>query len=74
MANLPKKPTVAKTVWGNVRKIQYLRDISDDDLALMLECTTKTLRNYDHNPENIALKTIQLFCINADISAEVLLI
>lgn len=63
----PRKPSVSKTIWGNIRKIQYLRDISDENLALMLECSIKTIKNYDSKPECITLKTLQLFCINTEI-------
>lgn len=67
-------PSISKTVWGNIRKIQYMRDISEDDLALMLECSTKTLRNYDIKPECITLKTLQLFCINAEVGMAELIV
>ena len=69
-----RHPSISKTVWGNIRKIQYMRDISDDNLALMLECSTKTLRNYDNKPECITLKTLQLFCINAEVGMAELIV
>ncbi|MDE6019580.1 MAG: hypothetical protein K2H01_01090 [Ruminococcus sp.] len=65
----PKRPTIAKIIWSNIRRIQYIRDISDEDLSLMLECDQRTLRNYDKSPDCIQLKTIQLFCLNAEIDA-----
>lgn len=68
-ARKPPKPTVGRTVWANIRKVQYLLDLTDEDLALILECSDKTLRNYDRSPEKITLETVQLFCINTGTNA-----
>lgn len=68
-ARKPPKPTVGRTVWANIRKIQYLQGITDENLALMLECSERTLRNYDDAPGKITLETVNLFCINTGTDA-----
>ncbi|MGN0592009.1 MAG: hypothetical protein ACI4JQ_02040 [Ruminococcus sp.] len=66
--------TIARIIWANIRKVQYLRNISDGELAIMLECSPRTLANWDNKPECITLATLQLFCTNAGISAAELIV
>lgn len=61
---VPKKPTISRIIWANIRRKQYILGLPDSDLAMILECSEKTLRNYDRNPENVTLATVQLFCKN----------
>lgn len=68
-ARKPPKPTVGRTVWANIRKYQTLYHIPDEQLALIMECSERTLRNYDDTPEKITLETVQLFCINTGTDA-----
>ena len=51
----------SKIIWDNIRKFQYLNDLTDEQLAEVLKLTTRTLYNYDKDPSDLTLKRIQLF-------------
>ncbi len=54
-----RKPYVfSRIIWGNIRKFQYLNDLTDEQLADVLNLTTRTLYNYDKDPSDLS---IQLF-------------
>ena len=61
MAKKTHKITVYKKIWSNIRKYQYLHDLSDEDLASILELTTRTLYSYDKDPSGLTLKRVQTF-------------
>lgn len=57
-----RKPYVfSRIIWGNIRKFQYLNDLTDEQLADVLNLATRTLYNYDKDPSDLTLKRIQLF-------------
>ena len=40
-------------------------DWTDDELAMYLNCSTRTLQNYDHDARGLTLKMVDTFlCIN----------
>lgn len=57
--NTSKK--ISAVIWANIRKFQYIAKVSDEELASILDVSTRTLYNYHSNPEKITLETIQLF-------------
>lgn len=61
MAKKAQRITVCKRIWSNIRKYQYLHDLSDDELAKILEITTRTLYTYDKDPSGLTLKRVQSF-------------
>lgn len=68
-----KRITLYKTVWCKIRYWQQLHDMTDDELATYLNCSTRTLQNYDHDAKNLTLQTVDTFlCIN-DMTLEDLL-
>lgn len=65
-----KQPTltnIPRLIWANIRKIQYLKNIEDEKLALDLEVSSRTLSNYDRDPSTIKLDAIEKFCIKEDV-------
>jgi hypothetical protein len=62
-----KKSSIARIFWANIRKQQYLLGIEDESLAGMLGVTGRTLLNWDKEPENIRLGTVNTFCISTGI-------
>lgn len=53
--------SVSVMIWANIRKIQNIGHISDEKLAYILEVSTRTLYNYDKEPERLTLKKIEGF-------------
>ena len=62
-----KKSSIARIFWANIRKQQYLLGIEDESLAGMLGVTGRTLLNWDKEPENIRLGTVNTFRISTGI-------
>lgn len=56
-----------RLIWTNIRKMQYLKNIADEKLAIDLEVTQRTLSNYDRDPGTIKLESIEKFCIKENI-------
>ena len=68
-----KRITLYKTVWCKIRYWQQLHDMTDDELATYLNCSIRTLQNYDHDAKSLTLQTVDTFlCIN-DMTLEDLL-
>lgn len=61
MAKKTSRITLYKKIWGNIRKYQYLHDLTDEELARILELTTRTLYTYDKDPSGLTLKRVQSF-------------
>ena len=53
-----------KTIWCKIRYWQLLHDLTDDELAMYLNCSTRTLQNYDHDAKNLTLKTVDTFRVD----------
>ena len=68
-----KKATVYKKIWGNIRKYQYIHDLTDDELAKILELTTRTLFNLDRDPSVLTLKRVQNFLDSSGIDLDALI-
>ena len=60
----------SKVIWGNIRRYQYLNELSDEQLANVLKLTTRTLYNYDKDPSDLTLKRIQLFIDNSGLEIQ----
>lgn len=58
---------IPRLIWANIRKMQYLKNIEDEKLALDLEVSQRTLSNYDREPGTIKLDAIEKFCIKENI-------
>ena len=63
-----KRIPLHKVIWCKIRYWQNLNDISDEELADYLGCSERTLRNYDNNPSNVTLKTIDTFLFVTDMT------
>lgn len=51
-----------KEIWGNIRRWQYLTETTDEVLIRALGLTNiRTLHNYDVDPKNITLGSIDNF-------------
>ena len=65
MKNKQKHIPLQKTIWCKIRYWQLLHDWTDDELAMYLNCSTRTLQNYDHDARGLTLKMVDTFlCIN----------
>ena len=64
----PKRIPLQKMIWCKVRYWQNLHDISNEELASYLGCSTRTLLNYDNDPSNVTLKTLDTFLFAAEMS------
>ena len=65
MKNKQKHIPLQKTIWCKIRYWQLLHDCTDDELAMYLNCSTRTLQNYDHDARGLTLKMVDTFlCIN----------
>ncbi len=65
--------TLYSIVWSNIRRYQYLNGISDDQLAQMLDLSTRTLYAYDKDPSALTLERLQTFVDSTGIEAAELL-
>ena len=63
-----KRIPLQKMIWCKVRYWQSLHDISNEELAGYLGCSTRTLQNYDNDPSSVTLKTIDTFLYAANLS------
>lgn len=52
---------ISTIIWANIRKVQRIRCISDEELACILEVSTRTLYNYEKEPERLTMKKIERF-------------
>ena len=50
-----------KKIWCKIRYWQSLNDVSDSDLATILNVCERTLREYDKNAQNITLEKLDRF-------------
>ena len=62
--NTAPKAEISRIIWSNIRKAQYLNCLTDEQLADALGVSTRTLTNYDDNPDVMTLSTLQLFMKN----------
>ena len=63
-----KRIPLQKIIWCKIRYWQNLNDISDEELAAYLSCSERTLRNYDSDPSNVTLRTVDAFLFVADMT------
>ena len=63
-----KRIPLQKLLWCKIRYWQNLHDVSNDELADFLGCSTRTLLNYDNNPSNVTLKMMDKFLYMIDMS------
>lgn len=68
-----KRITLYKTVWCKIRYWQQLHDMTDDELATYLNCSTRTLQNYDRDAKSLTLQTVDTFLFINDMTLEELL-
>lgn len=56
-----KRITLYKKIWCKIRYWQSLKDISDAELASLLQIGERTLKEYDKSARNITLEKIDMF-------------
>lgn len=57
--NTSKK--ISAVIWANIRKFQYLENMSNDKLAVILGVSTRTLYKYDSEPCKLTFERVQSF-------------
>lgn len=59
----PKKvlatTALAKLIFSNIMRQQYLQDVSDAQLCSLLDVTPRTLTNYRNDPSAMTVKQLQ---------------
>ena len=63
----PKDYEIAAIIWGNIRRIRYLNKLTDEQIAVMLGVTVRTLSSYEKDPSKISLEKLQRFIDNTKI-------
>lgn len=63
-----KRIPLQKLIWCRIRYWQNLHDVSNEELAGYLGCSTRTLQNYDNDPSCVTLKTIDTFLFASEMS------
>ena len=56
-----KRITLYKKLWCKIRYWQSLKDITDTELASLLQVGERTLKEYDKSAKNITLEKIDMF-------------
>lgn len=74
----PKKPNrlpqpLARTVFANILRSQFLLGVTDAQLANLLGVTPRTLSNYKADPSSLTLRQIQAVAESFGIDGEALL-
>ncbi len=74
----PKKPNrlpqpLARTVFANILRSQFLLGVTDAQLADLLGVTTRTLTNYKADPSAMTLRQIQTVADSFGIDPDALL-
>ena len=73
-ATISSKVRISRLIWSNIRKSQYINQLSDEQLALALNVSIRTLNNYDNAPCKLSLETIEMFIKNTETPFEQLII
>lgn len=68
------KVKLSRLIWSNIRKAQYLNELSDEQLAKALNVSIRTLNNYDNDPSRISFKNVEEFIDNTETPFEQLII
>ncbi len=56
-----KRIALYKLIWVKIRCWQSLQDVSDSDLAFILQISERTLKDYDKNAGNVTLEKLDRF-------------
>lgn len=56
-----KRITLYKRIWCKIRYWQSLKDISDAELAALLQVGERTLKEYDKSAQNVTLEKVDNF-------------
>jgi len=67
------KIRISRLIWSNIRKSQYMNELTDEQLAQALEVSVRTLNNYDNEPCKLSLETIEMFVKNTETPFEQLI-
>lgn len=68
-----KSGTLAKVIWSNIIRQQYLLGITDQQLCDLLDVTPRTLLNYRKDPAAITLRQLEALVNSFGTDAETLL-
>lgn len=71
--NKQKRIALYKAVWCKIRYWQQLHDMTDEELASYLNCTKRTLQNYDRDAKNLTFQAVDSFLYINDMTLEELL-
>ena len=64
---------ICRVIWGNIRKVQYIQNMSLSQLAAILCVSERSVYNYDAEPEKLTLNRVQLFMEATGVSMEYLM-
>ena len=56
-----KRIALYKKLWCKIRYWQNLRDVTDTELAAVLQVSERSLHEYDKNAKNITLENVDSF-------------
>ena len=68
-----KSGTLAKVIWSNIIRQQYLLGVTDQQLCDLLDVTPRTLLNYRKDPAAITLRQLEALVNSFGTDAETLL-
>ncbi len=69
-----KAPIMARIIWSNIVRHQYLQGLTDKDLCEILGITSRTLYNYRQDPSALTLKQLQRVLEKMGVEMDTLLI
>ena len=69
-----KAPIMARIIWSNIVRHQYLQGLTDKDLCEILGITSRTLYNYRQDPSALTMKQLQRVLEKMGIEMDTLLI
>gem|GEM_PF-2802421 len=70
--NSSKLP-LAKIIWSNIIRQQYLLGVTDQQLCELLDITPRTLLNYRKDPAAITLRQLEALVNSFGVDADVML-
>ena len=72
-ATQTSKLSLAKIIWSNIIRQQYLLGVTDQQLCDLLDVTPRTLLNYRKDPAAITLRQLEALVNSFGTDAEALL-
>lgn len=68
-----KKCTLARLIWSNILRQQYLAGVTDGQLCELLSITPRTLQNYRKDPSVITIRQLESVLSSFGVDPEALM-